>query len=388
MDFKLNDEQRLIRKAARDFAAKELAPNAREWEETATFSTQAFNKMGQLDFTGLYVPENYGGTGVGRLTAAVIFEELAKGCFATAVYLSVHNMVTNLIYHYGNEEQRERWVKPLALGEKLAAYSLTEGDAGSDAANLQTSAVKTDRGYVVNGTKLYVTSGEVADVYAVMVRTDEGQKQKGISALVVEKGTPGFTFGPHEPKMGLNASPTTELHFNDCFVPHENLLGEEGKGFNMALTALNGGRVSIGACSTGLAQQAFDYALAYAHKRQQFGRPIVSFQGLQFLFADLATEIEASRLLIYRAAAMMDQGEPCVMEAAMGKRFATDTAMRVTTEAVQILGGYGYMKSYPVEMYMRFAKVAQIFEGTNQIQRIVIARELTKYKGRKLPDTY
>lgn len=388
MDFKLNDEQRLIRKAARDFAAKELAPNAREWEETATFSTQAFNKMGQLDFTGLYVPENYGGTGVGRLTAAVIFEELAKGCFATAVYLSVHNMVTNLIYHYGNEEQRERWVKPLALGEKLAAYSLTEGDAGSDAANLQTSAVKTDRGYVVNGTKLYVTSGEVADVYAVMVRTDEGQKQKGISALVVEKGTPGFTFGPHEPKMGLNASPTTELHFNDCFVPQENLLGEEGKGFNMALTALNGGRVSIGACSTGLAQQAFDYALAYAHKRQQFGRPIVSFQGLQFLFADLATEIEASRLLIYRAAAMMDQGEPCVMEAAMGKRFATDTAMRVTTEAVQILGGYGYMKSYPVEMYMRFAKVAQIFEGTNQIQRIVIARELTKYKGRKLPDTY
>jgi alkylation response protein AidB-like acyl-CoA dehydrogenase len=388
MDFKLNDEQRLIRKAARDFAAKELAPNAREWEETATFSSQAFKKMGQLDFTGLYVPENYEGTGVGRLTAAVIFEELAKGCFATAVYLSVHNMVANLIYQYGNEEQRERWVKPLALGEKLAAYSLTEADAGSDAANLQTSAVKSDGGYVVNGTKLYVTSGEVADVYAVMVRTDEGQKQKGISAIVVEKGTPGFTFGPHEPKMGLNASPTTELHFSDCFVPQENLLGEEGKGFNMALTALNGGRVSIGACSTGLAQQAFDYALAYAHKRQQFGRPIVSFQGLQFLLADLATEIEASRLLIYRAATMMDQGEPCVMEAAMGKRFATDTAMRVTTEAVQILGGYGYMKSYPVEMYMRFAKVAQIFEGTNQIQRIVIARELTKYKGRKLPDTY
>ncbi len=388
MDFKLNDEQRLIRKAARDFAAKELAPNVREWEESATFSRKVFDKMGQLDFTGLYVPENYGGTGVGRLTAAVIFEELSKGCFATAVYLSVHNMVTNLIYHYGNEEQRERWVKPLALGEKLAAYSLTEGEAGSDAANLQTTAVRTDGGFLVNGTKLYVTSGEVAEIYAVMVRTDEAQKQKGISALVVEKGTPGFTFGPHEPKMGMNASPTTELHFTDCFVPEANLLGEEGKGFNMALTALNGGRVSIGACSAGLAQQAFDYALAYAHKRQQFGRPIVSFQGLQFLFADLATEIEASRLLVYRAAAMMDQGEPCVMEAAMGKRFATDTAMRVTTEAVQILGGYGYMKSYPVEMYMRFAKVAQIFEGTNQIQRVVIARELAKYKGRKLPDTY
>jgi len=388
MDFKLTDEQRLIRKAARDFATKELAPNVREWEETSTFSRGTFKKMGQLDFTGLYVPEEYDGTGVGRLTAAVIFEELAKGCFSTAVYISVHNMVTNLIYRYGNEEQRQRWVKPLAMGEKLAAYSLTEGEAGSDAAALRTTAVKVDKGYLVNGTKLYVTSGEVADIYAVMVRTDEAQKQKGISAIVVEKGTPGFSFGPHEPKMGMNASPTTELHFNDCLIPRENLLGEEGKGLHMALSALDGGRISIGACSTGLAQQALDYALAYAHKRQQFGRPIVSFQGLQFLIADLATEIEASRLLIYRAASLMDQGQPCVMEAAMAKRFATDTAMRVTTEAVQILGGYGYMRSYPVEMYMRFAKVAQIFEGTNQIQRVVIARELSKYKGGKRPDLY
>jgi|UniRef100_A0A7C4ASC7 alkylation response protein AidB-like acyl-CoA dehydrogenase len=388
MDFRLTDEQRLIRKAARDFAAKELMPNVREWEETATFSRKTFDKMGELDFTGLYVPEELGGTGVGRLTAAIIFEELAKGCFATAVYLSVHNMVTNLIYQYGNEAQRNKWVPPLARGEKLGAYSLTEADAGSDAAALTTSAVKTDGGYVVNGTKLYVTSGEVADIYAVMVRTDETQKQKGISAIIVEKGTPGFSFGPHEPKMGLNASPTTELHFQDCFIPAENLLGEEGRGLNMALTALNGGRISIGACATGLAQQALDYAMAYAHKRQQFGKSIISFQGIQFLVADLATEIEAARLMIYRAAWLMDQGEPSVMEAAMGKRFATDTAMRVTTEAVQLLGGYGYMKSYPVEMYMRFAKIAQIFEGTNQIQRIVIARELAKYKGGKRPDTY
>jgi alkylation response protein AidB-like acyl-CoA dehydrogenase len=388
MDFKLTDEQRLIRKAARDFTTKELAPHAREWEETATFSREAFRKMGELDFTGLYVPEEYDGTGVGRLTAAVIFEELAKGCFATAVYVSVHNMVTNLIYQYGNEEQREKWVRPLAIGEKLAAYSLTEGEAGSDAAALSCSAVKTDGGYILNGTKLYVTSGEVADIYAVMVRTDESQKAKGISAVVVEKGTPGFTFGPHEAKMGLNASPTTELHFNDCFIPAGNLLGEEGKGFNMALTALNGGRVSIGACATGLAQQAFDYALTYSHKRKQFGRPIATFQGLEFLMADLATEIEAGRLMVYRAASLMDQGQPCVLEAAMGKRFATDTAMRVTTEAVQVLGGYGYMRSYPVEMYMRSAKVAQIFEGTNQIQRVVIARELNKYKGGKRPDSY
>jgi len=388
MDFKLTDEQRLIRKAARDFATKELAPHEREWEEKAIFPREVFDKMGELDFTGLYVPEEYGGTGVGRLTGALIFEEIAKGCFARAVDLSVHNMVTHLIYHHGNEEQRERFVKPLAMGQKLAAYSLTEGEAGSDAAALSTSAVKTDGGYLINGTKLYVTSGEVADIYAVMVRTDETQKQKGISAVVVEKGTPGFTFGPHEPKMGLNSSPTTELNFNDCFIPEENLLGEEGKGLNIALTALNGGRISIGASATGLAQQAFDYALSYAHKRQQFGRPIISFQGLQFMFADMASEIEAARLMVYRAAYLMDQGEPCVLEAAMGKRFATDMAMRVTTDSVQILGGYGYMKSYPVEMYMRFAKVAQIFEGTNQIQRVVIARELSKYKGGKRPDGY
>ncbi len=261
MHFKLNDEQRLIRKAARDFASKELAPRAREWEETATFSRDAFKKMGRLDFTGLYVPEEYDGTGVGRLTAAIIFEELAKGCFATAVYISVHNMVTNLIYRYGNEQQREKWVKPLARGEKLGAYSLTEGDAGSDAAALSCRCTKTDGGYLLNGTKLYVTSGGVADVYAVMVRTDDSLKQKGISAVVVDKGTPGFTFGPHEPKMGMNSSPTTELIFNDCFIPAENLLGEEGRGFNMALSALDGGRISIGACSVGLAQQAFDYAL-------------------------------------------------------------------------------------------------------------------------------
>jgi alkylation response protein AidB-like acyl-CoA dehydrogenase len=388
MDFKLTDEQRLIRKAARDFAKKELTPYAQEWEETHTFSREAFEMMGELDFTGLYVPEQYGGTGVGRLIAALIFEELAKGCFATAVYVSVHNMLANLIYHYGSEEQREKWVTPLATGEKLGAYSLTEGDAGSDAAALSATAEKRDGGYVLNGTKLYVTSGGVADIYAVLVRTDQSQKARGISAVIVEKGTPGFTFGPHESKMGLNASPTTELIFNDCFIPEENLLGTEGRGFSMAMVALNGGRISIGACSAGLAQAALDYALAYAHKRKQFGRPIVSFQGLQFLMADLATQIEASRLMVYRAASLMDEGRPCVMEAAMAKRLSTDMAMQVTTEAVQILGGAGYMKSYPVEMYMRFAKVAQIFEGTNQIQRVVIARELNKYKGRKRPDSY
>ena len=388
MDFRLTDEQRLIRRAARNFASKHLAPHAREWEDTSTFSRETFDQMGELDFTGLYIPESLGGTGVGRLTAALVFEELAKGCFTTAVYVSVHNMVAGLIHRFGDEEQAERWVKPLARGRKLGAYSLTEAEAGSDAAALVTRAVKTDGGYVVNGTKLYVTSGGVADIYAVMVRTDETQKAKGISTLIVEKGTPGLTFGPHEPKMGLNGCPTTELHFADCFVPQANLLGQEGRGFNFAMTALDGGRVSIGACAIGLAQQAFDYALAYAHKRQQFGRQIVSFQGLQFLFADLATEIEAARLMIYRAASLMDKGDACVMEAAMAKLKATDVAMQVTTDAVQVLGGYGYTKSYPVEMYMRFAKIGQIFEGTNQIQKVVIGRELTRFKGGKRPDLY
>jgi len=388
MDFRLTDEQRLIRRAARNFAVRHLAPHAREWEETSTFSRETFDRMGELDFTGLYIPELYGGTGVGRLTAALVFEELAKGCFTTAVYLSVHIMVASLIHEFGDEEQKQRWVKPLAKGQKLGAYALTEAEAGSDASAMVTRAVKTESGYVVNGTKLYVTSGGVADIYAVMVRTDEPQKAKGISTLIMEKGTEGFTFGPHEPKMGLNACPTTELHFRDCVIPQANLLGQEGRGFNFAMTALNGGRVSIGACAVGLAQQAFDYALDYAQKRQQFGRPIVSFQGLQFLFADLATEIEAARLMIYRAASLMDKGEACVMEAAMAKLKATDVAMRVTTDAVQILGGYGYTKSYPVEMYMRFAKIGQIFEGTNQIQKVVIARELARYKGGKRQDLY
>jgi alkylation response protein AidB-like acyl-CoA dehydrogenase len=381
MEFDLTEEQKLIKKAARDFAKKELAPYSREWEEKKIFSRKVFELMGDLDFTGLYCPEEYGGTGVGRLSAALIFEELAKGCFATTVYLTVHNMVAHLIYEYGNEEQRNRWVRPLCEGKFLGAYSLTEAGAGSDAAALITSAKRHGDGYIINGVKLFVTSGGVADVYTVMARTDETQKQRGISAFVVEKGTRGLSFGEHEDKMGLNASPTTELIFEDCFVPKSNLLGEEGQGFKIAMKALNGGRISIGASAVGLAQQAFDYGMAYTKKRIQFGRPISTFQAIQFMLADMATEIESARLMIYKAAYLMDRGLPVIKEAAMAKRLATDVAMRVTTDVVQILGGYGYMKAYPVEMYMRFAKVAQIFEGTNQIQRIVIARELLKQRG-------
>ncbi len=383
MDFDLTEEQLLIKKAARDFAEKELAPYARDWEEKKTFSRRVFDLMGELDFTGLYCPEEYGGTGIGRLSAALIFEELAKGCFATTVYLTVHNMVAHLIYQYGNEEQRQKWVVSLCNGKSLGAYALTEAGAGSDASAIITSAKRHGDGYLLNGSKLFVTSGGVADLYAVMVRTDETQKQKGISAVIVEKGMPGFSFGEHEDKMGLNAIPTTELILDDCNIPRSNFLGEEGQGFKIAMTALNGGRISIGASAIGLAQIAFDYGLAHTKERIQFGRPISTFQGIQFMLADMATEIESARLMIYKAAYLMDRGFPAIKEAAMAKRLATDVAMRVTTDVVQILGGYGYMKAYPVEMYMRFAKVAQIFEGTNQIQRVVIAREMLKQKAYK-----
>lgn len=382
MDFDLTEEHYLIKEAARDFAAKELAPHARDWEEKKIFSRRVFELMGELDFTGLYCPEEYGGTGIGRLSSALIFEELAKGCFATTVYLTVHNMVAHLIYQYGREEQRKKWVTPLCKGKFLGAYALTEAGAGSDASALSTSAKRHGDGYLLNGSKLFVTSGGVADLYAVMVRTDETQKQKGISAVVVEKGMPGLSFGEHEDKMGLNATPTSELILDDCYIPRSNLLGEEGQGFKIAMTALNGGRVSIGASAIGLAQCAFDYGLAHTKERIQFGRPISAFQGIQFMLADMATEIESARLMIYRAAYLMDRGrDPAIKEAAMAKRLATDVAMRVTTDVVQILGGYGYMKAYPVEMYMRFAKVAQIFEGTNQIQRVVIAREILKKRA-------
>lgn len=382
MDFDLTEEHYLIKEAARDFAAKELAPHARDWEEKKIFSRRVFELMGELDFTGLYCPEEYGGTGIGRLSSALIFEELAKGCFATTVYLTVHNMVAHLIYQYGREEQRKKWVTPLCKGKFLGAYALTEAGAGSDASALSTSAKRHGDGYLLNGSKLFVTSGGVADLYTVMVRTDETQKQKGISAVVVEKGMPGLSFGEHEDKMGLNATPTSELILDDCYIPRSNLLGEEGQGFKIAMTALNGGRVSIGASAIGLAQCAFDYGLAHTKERIQFGRPISTFQGIQFMLADMATEIESARLMIYRAAYLMDRGrDPAIKEAAMAKRLATDVAMRVTTDVVQILGGYGYMKAYPVEMYMRFAKVAQIFEGTNQIQRVVIAREILKKRA-------
>ena len=376
MKFKLTEDQEAIRRSAEDFARKDLVPYASQWEENEVFSRETFDKMGSMGFTGMLIPEKYGGIDLGRLTTAIVIEELAKGCMTTATYLSVHTMVGNLILKYGNEEQKDRIVMPLAEGKKLGAFALTEPNAGSDAAAVKTSAVVDGDDYVLNGTKIFITSGGEAETYGVMVRTDKEKRAAGVSTIIVEKGMPGFSFGKLEEKMGCRACPTRELIFEDCRVPKENLLSKEGDGFKIAMTALDGGRINIGASAVGLAQAALDTAVSYAKERVQFGKPIASFQGIGFMLADMATEIEAARLLIYQAGYRMDNNLPYTMYAAMGKRYASDVAMKVTTDAVQILGGYGYMKDYPVERYMRLAKLTQIVEGTNQIQRVVISKTL------------
>jgi alkylation response protein AidB-like acyl-CoA dehydrogenase len=376
MEFTLTPEQTFTRDMVDDFARRTLVPRAAELDESGEFSWDNFREMAGLGLTGLLTPVEYGGSGASRLTAAMVAEGIAKGCAGTGASLAVHLMVQTLIDRFGLPEQKQRWLPLLASGERLAAFSLTEPGAGSDAASLITRAQLDGDDYVVSGNKVFVTSGGEADLYAVMVRTG-GPGAGGISTLMIEKGAKGFHFGKKEQKMGFGASPTMELIFEDCRVPRENLLGgQEGIGFKVAMSALDGGRISVGAAAVGVAQAAFDHALAYAKEREQFGKPIGQFQGIQFMLADMAAEIEASRLLVYQAADLMDKGVPSTAKAAMAKRFATDACMRVTTDAVQIFGGYGYLKDFPVERLMRQAKILQIVEGTNQIQRVIIAREL------------
>ncbi len=375
--FTLDDEQREIQALVRRFAQNEVAPRAEEWDERAHFPRELFPKMADLGLAGMLVPEEVGGANLGRLMAAVVFEQLAGADLATAVWLSVHNMVTSLIYRYGNEEQHRRWVAPMAAGKLLGAFSLSEAGSGSDAAALTTSARREGESYIVNGTKLWVTSAGVADLYAVMVKTDPAAGARGITCLIVEKDTPGFSVGKLERKMGLHSSPTGELIFENCHVPVVNRLGQDGQGFKIALSSLDGGRINIGASATGLAGAALEVATRYAQERRQFGRAIGAFQGVQFLLADMAMKVEAARLMVYQAGARADAGDPALtLYAAMAKCFATDAAMQVATDAVQVLGGAGYVRDWPVERYMRDVKATQIFEGSNQIQRVVIARQL------------
>ena len=378
MDFELNDDQRAIEDAARRFARERLAPFAAEWDDKQIFPVETLREAGSLGFAGIYVKSDVGGSHMSRLDAAIIMEELSAGCTSTAAFISIHNMASWMIDHYGNEEQRRRFLPKMTLMEKIAGYCLTEPGSGSDAASLKTRATRDGDHYVVNGVKAFISGAGVADVYVCMVRTGQ-EGSKGISCLVVEKGTPGLSFGKKERKMGWNSQPTAQVIFDNCRVPAANRIGAEGEGFRVAMSGLDGGRINIAACSVGTARAALEEAMAYSKDRKQFGQPIGDFQASQFKLADMATELEAARLMTRNAAAALDRSAPrATMLCAMAKRFATDTGFRIANDALQLHGGYGYLKDFPAERHVRDLRVHQILEGTNEIMRLIVARELSR----------
>lgn len=379
MDFQLNHDQLMIQKMVREFVQEEIISQAVITDETHEFPLATIRKMGEIGLMGIPIPEEYGGAGADFLSYILTIEEIAKGCASTAVILAVHTSVgTFPILYFGTDEQKKRYLPKLASGQFIGAFALTEANAGSDASSLQTTAVHKGDHYILNGTKRFITNAGYADVYLVMASTDRTKGSHGVTAFLVDKDTTGFIIGKKEEKMGLNGSATCELIFEDGIVPVENLLGSEGQGFKVAMSLLDGGRIGIGAQALGIAEAALDAALDYAQERVQFKQPIGNFQGIQFMLADMATQIEAAKLLVYQAASLRMAGLPYSKEASMAKMFASDTAVRVTTDAVQIFGGYGYCKEYKVERYMRDAKITQIYEGTNQIQRMVIAKQLRR----------
>ncbi len=379
MDFKLTEDQEALRKLVREFALREVAPSAAQRDEEEVFDRTIFEKMAKIGLAGIPWPEEYGGAGLDFVSYVIAVEELSRVCASTGVTLSAHlSLASWPIYKFGSEEQKQKYLRALALGEKLGAYGLTEPSAGTDAASLRTTAVRDGDHFVLNGTKMFTTNGGEADIYVVFATTDMSKKAKGVTAFIVEKGMPGFTFGKKEKKMGIRSSPTLELIFDQCRVPAENVLGEEGQGFKIAMMTLDGGRNGIAAQALGIAQGALDAAISYAKGRTQFNRPITDFQAIQFKLADMATHIEAARLLTYQAAWLEDHKLPYGKASAMAKVFASDAAMHVTTEAVQIHGGYGFTREYAVERFMRDAKITQIYEGTNEVQRIVIAGYVLK----------
>jgi alkylation response protein AidB-like acyl-CoA dehydrogenase len=379
MDFNLSEEHEMLRKTVRDFAKKEVEPTAAERDEEERFDRSLYDKMGELGLTGIPWPEEYGGIGSDFLSYVIAVEELSRVCASTGTTLSAHTSLASWpIFKFGTEEQKQQFLRPLATGEKLGAYGLTEPGSGSDAGGMRTTAVKDGDSYVLNGSKIFTTNAGEAEIYIVFAVTEPGKKHHGTSAFIIEKGTPGFSFGKKEKKLGIRSSLTLELIFEDCRIPKENLLGAEGEGFKIAMMTLDGGRNGIAAQAVGIAQGALDAATAYAKEREQFGKPIGQQQAVGFKLADMATKIEAARLLTYQAAWRESEGLPYGKASAMSKLYAGDTAMEVTTEAVQVFGGYGYTKDYPVERYMRDAKITQIYEGTNEIQRLVISRLLLK----------
>ncbi len=377
MAYQLNEEQRMIRAMVREFAREVVLPTAAERDRTKEFPAENLKKMGELGLMGMNVPPEYNGAGVDSVSYSLALQEIGYACASTAVVMSVHNSVAcGPVYLYGSEYQKETYLKPLAAGNMLGSFALTETSAGSDPASQKTKAVKDGDSYVINGTKMFITSGKTSDLTVVTAYTDREKKHRGISAFVVEKGTPGFHVGKEEDKMGLRASDTTELIFEDCRVPSENLLGQEGDGFVIAMASLDGGRIGIASQSVGLAQACLDAAVSYAKERVQFNKPISRFQGIRWMIADMATQIEAARLLTFNAAAMKDRGENFSGAASMAKVFASEMANKVAYQALQIHGGYGYMKEFPVERYYRDVRVFTIYEGTSEIQRKVIANHI------------
>ncbi|GHF18655.1 acyl-CoA dehydrogenase [Kordiimonas sediminis] len=378
MDYQLNEDQRAIQDMARSFAEDVIAPQAARWDEEKIWPADVAKQAGELGFGSIYISEDAGGCGLSRVESVLVFEQLSKGCPSTASMISIHNMAAWMIDQFGSETVKAKYLPELVTLEKMASYCLTEPGAGSDAASLKTRAVRDGDSYVLNGAKAFISGGGTSDVYVVMARTsDDGAK--GISCFVVEKGTPGLSFGAQERKLGWHSQPTSAVMFDDCRIPLENLIGAEGQGFKIAMQGLDGGRLNIAAASIGGAQRALDEAIIYTKDRKQFGKSIADFQATQFKLADMATELEAARLLLYAAAQKVSaKALDATASAAMAKRFATDVGSTVVNDALQLFGGYGYLMDYPIERILRDLRVHQILEGTNEIMRVVIARDLLK----------
>jgi butyryl-CoA dehydrogenase len=376
MNFSLNEEQRAIRDMARDFADQEMAPLAAMWDEKHIFPVETLRKAASLGLAAICTSPDLGGSGLSRLDSTIIFEELATACPSTAAYISIHNMASWMIDTFGSDHLRKKWLPPLATMDVMSSYCLTEPSSGSDAAALKTTAVRQGEEYVLNGAKAFISGGSTSDVYVCMVRTGDASP-KGISCVLVEKDRPGISFGKLEEKMGWHSQPTSMVFFEDCRVPVTNLIGDEGSGFKMALSALNGGRINIAACSLGGARNCIALTRQYMLERTQFKHKLADFQALQFRFADMVTELDAARLMVHRAAVSLDTNHPeAIMHCAMAKRLATDFCFNICNQALQLHGGYGYIREYPIERYFRDLRVHQILEGTNEIMRLVIARQI------------
>jgi alkylation response protein AidB-like acyl-CoA dehydrogenase len=377
MQFDLTEEQQQVKRMVRNFAEAEIKPHVMEWDEAQHFPRELFTKMGEMGLTGVIFPEEYGGAGMGYVEYVTVIEEIARICGSIGLSIAAHNsLCTNHIFQYATESHKQKYVTPLAKGEKLGAWALTEPSSGSDASGMKTTAVQRNGGWLLNGSKNFITHGISGDTCVVLAITNREMRSRGISAFIVERGMKGFLAGKKENKLGVRASETASIIFEDCWIPEENLLGEQGRGFVNAMQILDGGRISIAALALGIAQGAFESALKYSQERKQFGQPIFEFEAIQFKLAEMATQIDAARLLTMRAAWLKDNKRPTTKESAMAKLYASEIAVRVSEEAIQIHGGYGYTKDYPAEKYWRDSKLCTIGEGTSEVQRLVIARQL------------